>query len=121
MNVMIIEDNVDIRDILQLFLEEFGHRVDVAEDGREGVQRVIDTRPEVVLVDIGLPGLDGYGVARAIRAALGSRIFLAALTGYGRPGDRVQALRAGFDAHLTKPVTLEALELLLLQGVSSPS
>jgi DNA-binding response OmpR family regulator len=110
---MIIEDNADVRDALQLFLEEAGHRVDVAEDGHQGVPRAIETCPEVVLVDIGLPGLDGYGVARAIRAALGERVFLAALTGYGQDDDRMRALEAGFDAHLTKPVTFEAVELLL--------
>lgn len=112
-HVMIIEDNADIRDALQLFLEAAGHRVEVAEDGHAGVQRVLDTRPDVVLVDIGLPGLDGYGVARAIRAALGPGIFLAALTGYGQADDRTRALHAGFDAHLLKPVTFEAVESLL--------
>jgi CheY-like chemotaxis protein len=119
--VMIIEDNEDMRDALRLFLEVSGHRVDVADDGHAGVQRVIETCPEVVLVDIGLPGLDGYGVARAIRAALGRRIFLAALTGYGRSDDRMRAMRAGFDAHLIKPVEFEAVELLLLQTERSPS
>jgi len=120
-HVMIIEDNADIRDALQLFLEGSGHRVDVAEDGAQGVQRVIDTCPEIVLVDIGLPGIDGYAVARAIRAALGRRIFLAALTGYGRADDRTRALNAGFDAHLIKPVTFEAVERLLRSGDRAPA
>jgi CheY-like chemotaxis protein len=105
-HVVIIEDNADIRDALQLFLEADGHRVEVAEDGHDGVQRVLDTRPEVVLVDIGLPGLDGYAVARP-------GIFLAALTGYGQADDRARASEAGFDAHLIKPVTFEAVESLL--------
>lgn len=112
-HVVIIEDNADIRDALQLFLEADGHRVEVAEDGNAGVQRVLDTRPDVVLVDIGLPGLDGYAVARAIRAALGPGIFLAALTGYGQADDRTRSNEAGFDAHLIKPVTFEAVESLL--------
>jgi DNA-binding response OmpR family regulator len=123
-HVVIIEDNADVRDALQLFLEASGHRVDVAEDGHTGVRRVLDALPDVVLVDIGLPGLDGYAVARAIRAALGQGIFLAALTGYGRADDRARAFNAGFDAHLIKPVTFDTIELLLrspLPRVTFPS
>jgi len=111
--VVIIEDNADIRDGLQLFLEQCGHHVDVAEDGYAGIQRVLETRPEIVLVDIGLPGLDGYEVARTIRAALGEHVFLVAFTGYGQEDDRRRALGAGFNAHLTKPVAFEAIELLV--------
>ncbi|MFT3768071.1 MAG: hybrid sensor histidine kinase/response regulator [Minicystis sp.] len=112
-HVVIIEDNADVRESLQLLLESSGHRVAAAEDGSSGVARVLDTKPDVVLVDLGLPGLDGYEVARAIRSQLGKSVFLAAISGYGQPEDRRRAMDAGFDTHLTKPVTIETVEKLL--------
>ncbi len=107
--ILLVEDNADVRDGLRLLLEEVGHRVETAGDGVEGVQIALARRPAAALVDIGLPGLDGYAVARRIREALGGSIFLVALTGYGLPDDRRRALEAGFDAHLTKPITLDAI------------
>ena len=74
--VLIIEDNDDSRETLQSLLVEFGHRVEAAEDGLTGVARALELKPEVLLVDIGLPGLDGYGVARRVREALGETVFL---------------------------------------------
>src|SRR5262249_12495174 len=81
--------------------------------GLEGIERGVQSRPDVALVDIGLPGLDGYGVARRLRESLGGDVLLVALTGYGLPEDRRRALEGGFDAHLTKPVTLRSVLRLL--------
>jgi two-component system CheB/CheR fusion protein len=112
---LIIEDNVDAAESLSLLLQLTGHEADVAFDGSAGVEKARSFRPEVVLCDIGLPGLlDGYGVARAFRADPELRsAFLIALTGYGQEEDRRRALEAGFDTHLTKPADLDALRLLL--------
>jgi CheY-like chemotaxis protein len=112
-HILIVEDNRDSRDSLAALLRLVGHRVDTAEDGRAGVEVALRLRPEVALVDIGLPGLDGYGVARQVRSALGPGVFLVALTGFSQPEDMQRALEAGFDAHLAKPVELEALQTLL--------
>jgi signal transduction histidine kinase/CheY-like chemotaxis protein len=111
--ILIVEDGVDNRETLQELLESLGHTVHVADDGIAGVERALAMRPEVALVDIGLPRLDGYEVARRVRAALGASIFLVALTGYGQPEDRTRAAAAGFNAHLTKPMDLDALERML--------
>ena len=114
--VLLIEDNADVRDGLRLLLEEWGHPVEEAADGPSGVARALEVRPNVALVDVGLPGLDGYAVARRIRAAPGGEeIRLVALTGYGQPEDRRRAFEAGFDAHLVKPVDPDEL-LRLLNG-----
>src|SRR4051794_33339774 len=97
-----------------MLLELIGHEVEVAFDGADGLEKARALRPEVVLCDIGLPGMDGYAVARALRAAPETRgAFLIALTGYGQDDDRRRALEAGFDTHLLKPVDLEALRRLL--------
>jgi CheY-like chemotaxis protein len=87
--------------------------VATAEDGQSGIDGALAERPQVLLVDIGLPGIDGYGLAREVRSKLGSDVYLVALTGYGQPQDRSRALDAGFDVHLTKPVDIDALERLL--------
>jgi DNA-binding response OmpR family regulator len=100
----LIEDNRDIRNSARTVLEHMGHRVEVAADGLEGVAKGVALRPRVALVDIGLPGLDGYAVARCLRAALGRSVTLVAYTAYGDPEDRVRALEAGFDLHLVKPI-----------------
>jgi signal transduction histidine kinase len=107
--VLVIEDGEDNRETLKAAIEQLGHEVLVSGDGVAGAQRAIQEGPEVVVVDIGLPGLDGYEVARLVRAARGRHVLLVALTGYGQPEDRRAALAAGFDVHLTKPVELEAL------------
>jgi len=113
LHILIVEDGADNRESLAELLTLSGHRVDAAMDGEEGIERAIALHPAIALVDIGLPRADGYEVARQIRAALGSTISLIALTGYGQPDDRARALAAGFDAHLTKPVELPTLDLLL--------
>jgi signal transduction histidine kinase/DNA-binding response OmpR family regulator len=116
LRVLVVEDNDDIRETLKDLLELCGHEVDTAADGASGVERTLALKPDVALIDIGLPGLDGYQVARRLRAELGSagkRPKLIALTGYGQPGDKQRALDAGFDAHLVKPVDYDDLAHLL--------
>jgi CheY-like chemotaxis protein len=95
-------------------LKLWGHRTHAAEDGPSGVRRALEHKPEVALVDIGLPGVDGYELARRLKGnpQLASTR-LVAHTGYGSPEDRRKALEAGFDAHLVKPAELEDLEKAL--------
>ncbi|MBA2320309.1 MAG: response regulator [Deltaproteobacteria bacterium] len=120
--ILVIEDNSDTLGLMLSLLEAMGHEAYGASDGREGVLSAASIRPEVALVDIGLPKLDGYGVAREIRAEFGESIRLIAVTGYGQPDDRRRAQDAGFDGHLTKPIEILALQRLLsepLRGVVS--
>jgi PAS domain S-box-containing protein len=108
--ILIVEDHEDARESLRLLLAEDGHEVAVARDGQDGLDQLRRWRPEIALVDIGLPGLDGYGLAAAARSDPEIRdLFLVAVTGYGQPEDRRLALDAGFDEHIVKPVTPEAL------------
>jgi signal transduction histidine kinase/ActR/RegA family two-component response regulator len=115
-HVLIVEDNADARGTLQTLLALLGHRVEAAGTGTEGVARAVASRPEVVLIDLGLPGLDGYEVARRLRAALGAGVLLVALTGLALDEDRQRTREAGFNAHLAKPVEVEELNLLLTQA-----
>jgi signal transduction histidine kinase/CheY-like chemotaxis protein len=114
-HIVIIEDNADARDMLSVSLELEGHRVESAADGLRGVEMALASRPDVVLVDIGLPGLDGYGVAARLRIGLGRDVVLIALTGYGQPDDRERTRQAGFDAHVVKPVDPDTLIRLLAE------
>jgi PAS domain S-box-containing protein len=112
--VLIVEDNVDSREMLQLLLQRSGHDVETADDGPSGLAKLQAFRPEIALIDIGLPGLDGYAMARAVRGMAAARdVRLIALTGYGQAEDRSKALEAGFDLHMTKPVDPERLQRLL--------
>ena len=112
--LLLVEDNPDIGETLRDLLQLLGHRVELAADGLRGVQLALAIRPDVALVDIGLPGIDGYEVARRLRATdAGKQILLVALTGYGRPEDRDRSLEAGFDAHLVKPVDPDELNALI--------
>jgi PAS domain S-box-containing protein len=112
--ILVVEDNRDVRTILQAALELDGHVVRVAEDGLQALELCSSWAPEVVLLDIGLPGLDGYEVARQLRrTADGARVLLVALTGYATPEDRQRAVDAGFDLHLPKPVDPEQLSKML--------
>ena len=105
LHVLVIEDNADMRVLLRALLTGEGHRVEAADTGAAGVDLARSGRPDVVLVDIGLPDLDGYEVGRQIRAILGPSVRLIALTGYGQAEDRQRSRAAGFDAHLVKPVS----------------
>ena len=111
--VLVVEDSPDNRESLRELLEWFGHRVYVAADGVEGLEVAVEVRPEVAIIDVGLPRVNGYEVARNIRAELGDAIRLVALTGYGLPEDRERSREAGFDAHVTKPVDIDDLERLI--------
>lgn len=112
--VLIVDDNADATDSLAAVLELEGHEVISAYAGPEALDMVRDKRPEVVLLDIGLPGMDGYVVAERIRVMEGgANVRIVALTGYGQAEDRKRALENGFDFHLTKPVDLDQLLLLL--------
>lgn len=114
--VLVIEDNADVRESLGLLLSTWGHSVDFAANGREGLERAGELRPDAALIDIGLPGLSGYEVARQIRALdteWAREVTLVAVTGYGRDADRELASAAGFDCHLVKPVNPEVLAEVL--------
>jgi PAS domain S-box-containing protein len=110
--VLVVEDNDDAREMLRNLLHLFGHEVHEACDGAAGIELARRLRPDAALIDIGLPGIDGYEVARRIRGDVPAAR-LVALTGYGQPEDRERALAAGFDVHLVKPVDPEQLERLL--------
>ena len=105
-----VEDNDDVRESLRLLLELDGHTVSAEPDGERGLERIFERRPDVALIDIGLPRLDGYEVARRVRASgEAHRVFLVALTGYSQPADVKRAFAAGFDTHLVKPVDPDQL------------
>ncbi len=111
--VLLVEDNPDSRTTLGMVMEAWGHQVEVAEDGPEGLRKALAYRPQVAILDIGLPGLDGYQLAARIREALGSSVYLVALTGYCQPNDRRLALEAGFDLFMVKPPDFDRLSGLL--------
>ncbi len=109
-NVLLIEDNDDGREMMAMMLDCYGYDVEHAADGLAGIEKALSYRPDVALVDIGLPGIDGYEVARRLRANDATRdIRLIALTGYGLAEDQRRVLEAGFDMHLVKPVDIESL------------
>jgi PAS domain S-box-containing protein len=118
--ILVVDDNVDYAEALSLALGATGHEVRLAADGLSALQAADEFQPDVVLLDIGLPGIDGYEVGRRLRAARGPKgVVLVALTGHGREEDRRQARDAGFDHHLVKPVTPDAIVPLL--GPTRPS
>jgi signal transduction histidine kinase len=112
--IVLVDDNQDAALSLKDFLETCGHAVDIAHDGERGRDLILHERPHVAFVDLGLPKLDGFEVARQVRSAgLGQDTRLVALTGYGDPETRKRAAAAGFDAHLVKPVEMSELERLI--------
>ena len=112
--ILIVEDSRDSRDMLRYLLERAGHEVHEAGDGPSGVEAILKVRPDIALVDVGLPGLDGYEVARRVRASEGGRtVRLVALTGYGLPEDHRRSHEAGFDTHLVKPVDAARLAAVI--------
>ena len=112
--VLVVDDNVDAAETLKLLLEVLGHEVAVAHEGLSALSIAPVWLPDVVLLDIGLPGLDGYELARRIRLnTLLEGVVLVALTGYGQDSDRQQAREAGFDHHLVKPADFQALQAIL--------
>jgi two-component system, sensor histidine kinase len=120
LRILVVEDGDDAREMLRAALALRGHEVIEARDGPGAVEMVEQTAPDVALIDVGLPGFDGYEVARRVRR-LGRRVIrLVAITGYGRPEDRARAQAAGFDAHLVKPVDPLSLAAVLADVASAP-
>jgi PAS domain S-box-containing protein len=112
--VLVVEDSADARQSLRLLLELAGHEVEACADGPSGLARLRAFKPDVALIDLGLPGMDGYAVAREARGRPETRaIRLVAVTGYGQAEDRRRALAAGFDLHVTKPVDASMLDEVL--------
>jgi len=102
--ILLVEDNEDAREMLQMLLSLAGHDVHGAADGPSGIEMAKATDPDMVVIDLGLPGMDGYEVARQLRPALRAGVGLIALSGYGQAADRRKSVEAGFDTHLVKPV-----------------
>ena len=112
--ILIADDNADVAESLRLLLERDGHRVQMAGDGEAALAASHEFRPEVALIDIGMPKLNGYDVARRLRDSdWGRNIYLIALTGWGQQGDRERARDAGFDDHVLKPASPELLRKTL--------
>jgi CheY-like chemotaxis protein len=114
--ILLVEDNEDARESLRLLLELDGHAVQVAVSGEDGLEHAQSSEFTIALVDLGLPGIDGFEVARRLRATTrGSDLRLIAISGYGQPVDRKRAQAAGFDAHLVKPVDTNYLRSVLAE------
>ncbi|HKB01381.1 MAG TPA: response regulator, partial [Gemmataceae bacterium] len=112
--VLVVDDNVDAADSAAILLQLWGHEVETVYDGLGVLQAVRDFRPDVILLDIGLPGMTGYEVAQQLRAQPGlESVVLAAMTGYGQDDDRRRSREAGFNHHLTKPLDPERLHALI--------
>jgi CheY-like chemotaxis protein len=116
--ILVVEDNAAARDSLCHLLALAGHDVIEAEDGPSGLEKLASHRPEFALIDIGLPRMDGYAVARLARER-DVNVCLVAMTGYGQAEDQRRALDAGFDQHLTKPLDLARLDDLLRRAHGS--
>jgi CheY-like chemotaxis protein len=115
LQVLVVEDNKDAADSLAMLLELWGHQVRTCQDGATGLTAARQTPPAVVLLDIGLPGMDGYEVARRLRQEFGPAIRLVAMTGYGQEENWQRACDAGFNAYLVKPADAATLAALLAQ------
>lgn len=115
LRVLVVDDNQDAADSLAMLLEMDGHLSRVAHDGVQALVLAETFAPEVALLDIGLPGMDGYELAGALRERLGPSLLLVALTGWSGDDARTQALARGFDVHLTKPADPLEIDRLLLQ------
>jgi CheY-like chemotaxis protein len=115
--ILLADDNQDALETLQMLLETLGHRVVTAGSGDEALAVAERERPQVAVLDIGMPGMNGYDAAKAIRATpWGRQMMLVALTGWGQSDDQARAKDAGFDRHFTKPVELQQLQDVLGTG-----
>jgi CheY-like chemotaxis protein/anti-sigma regulatory factor (Ser/Thr protein kinase) len=117
--VLVAEDIPDAAEMMRLMIEYMGHHVRVAADGVQAVEIAKEFDPQIALLDIGMPRMDGYEAARQIRAALGSRVVLVALTGWGQEEDQRRAYAAGFDRHVTKPAEPDVLESLIASAAAA--
>jgi CheY-like chemotaxis protein len=121
LRVLVVDDNQDSTESLAALLKMWGHEVETAADGIEACERAESFRPDVALLDLSMPRLDGYGAARRIRLApWAAGIVLVAQTGWGQASDRRQAEAAGFDFHLTKPVNFGTLRKILAEARHAP-
>jgi CheY-like chemotaxis protein len=120
--VLVVDDNVDAAESLAVILRIDGHEVRTTHDGMRAIAMADEFRPHVVLLDLGMPKLNGYEVARRVRGeAWGRDVFLVACTGWGQPEDRRRSKAAGFDHHIVKPVSPEAvLELVAASAEVAP-
>ncbi|MGZ5089761.1 MAG: hybrid sensor histidine kinase/response regulator [Burkholderiales bacterium] len=121
LHVLIVDDNRDAADSMAVLLRLMGHRADVAYDGRSALQLPSKSNADLILLDIGLPGMDGYEVARQLRPSAKRGARLVALTGYGTEEGKLRARDAGFDEHVVKPVSSEKLEQLISASAKAPS
>jgi CheY-like chemotaxis protein len=121
LRILVVDDNVDSAETLSELLPLWGHEARLAHDGMKALEVAREFKPEVVLLDIGLPGMDGFEVARRIRAEKMPIRQLLAMTGYGEDEDRQKAKDAGFDGHLVKPVDPDSLQKTLQAIASRPS
>lgn len=116
LRILVVDDNPDATDTMCEMLGLFGHRTCAAGDGASALQAAASFAPHVMLLDIGLPDMNGYEVARRIRLSPGGEaIFMVAATGWGQQGDQARALAAGFDRHLTKPIDFATVQCMLAQ------
>ena len=114
---MVVEDNADSREMLCQLLALVGCESHAADTGLRGLELIDEVRPDVAIIDVGLPGMDGFELARQVRAnPKHAHMYLVALTGYGQASDRARALRAGFDEHIVKPIGPDTLVRLLSSG-----
>jgi len=121
LRIVLVEDHADTRESLRILLEQEGHEVSVAEDGPAGFERILAERPDLAIVDIGMPGFDGLELARRMRAAaFDPAPTLVALTGYGGSDNRAQALAAGFDHYFVKPFDVAAFRAWLAMDRVAP-
>ncbi len=118
--VLVAEDIPDAAEMMRLMVECMGHNVRVAADGVQALALAREFNPQIALLDIGMPRMDGYEAAREIRRALGHSVLLVALTGWGQEEDQRRAYSAGFDRHVTKPADPEVLESLIASVASAP-
>jgi two-component system OmpR family response regulator len=117
--VLLVDDSVDAAEAMSMLLETLGHEVRVVHDGPSALAIVDDFAPEVVILDIGLPGMSGFDVARELRMRAATKTaLLIALTGYGADSDKQEARDAGFDHHLVKPVSFTAIETVIAASFS---
>jgi CheY-like chemotaxis protein len=107
--VLVVDDNEDAADSLATLLDVMGYSVRIAYDGPEAIEAADEFQPEVALLDIGLPRLSGYDIARHVRQKRGREVLLVAITGWGQEDDRRKAREAGFDHHFTKPADFDML------------
>ena len=120
LRILVVDDNEDSAESMSLLLQCDGHHVDTAYSGEKALQLASDAPPDVMLLDIGMPGMMGYEVAERLRTSGAAATLLIAVTGYGRDSDIARAHEAGFDHHMVKPVDYDQLRTLLAARYARP-